>query len=279
MRIHLIQPDIAWEDKEASRARAGALVDDAQPSAGDLVALPEMFETGFSMNVERTADDGAGPAWLGALSRRHACAALGGFTALDPGARMARNRAVVLGPDGGEIARYDKVHPFSYGREAERFEGGSAVRVFEWGGARVCPLICYDLRFPELFRAGRSLGAEVFIVIANWPEARASHWTALLRARAIENQALVCGVNRAGSDPFLRYRGGSVAFDWQGEELVRLEESPGAGACSVNIAALREWRQVFPAWGDVRPALLGRVAPDGRFGPSATNAQKTPEGP
>lgn len=277
-RIHLVQLDTAWEDKPESRRRAQTLLDRTGPKPGDLIALPEMWETGFSMNVERTADDGSGAQWLRDLAQRTGCTAMGGTTALDPGAKMARNRALVFGPAGEDLAAYDKVHPFSYGREAERFEGGDRVRTFEWDGLRCCPVICYDLRFPELFRAGRSLGAEAFIVIANWPEARASHWTALLRARAIENQAAVFGVNRCGKDPFLSYRGDTVAFDWMGEPMGELDSREGVLSTNIDAAALLAWRKKFPAWDDARKGLLGPLSGDGRFGADAQKAQKTPDG-
>lgn len=266
LTAHLVQADLAWEDKPASRARIERMLADAGVSAGDLVVLPEMCETGFSMNVERTADDGSSAAWLSALAARHRATVVGGITVWAPGGQRARNRALVVGPGGETIAQYDKLHPFSYGREAERFEGGERVVVFEWGGLRVSPLICYDLRFPEAFRACRMLGAEAFVVISNWPAERAEHWRALLRARAIENQAAVLGVNRAGDDPYLAYAGGSVAFGPRGEVLGEADAEPRTLRVRIEGDTVRQWRATFRAWDDAKPALLPRIGPDGAVG-------------
>lgn len=266
-----MQADLAWEDKPASRGRIERLLEGAGVGQGDLVVLPEMCETGFSMNVDVTADTtGESAAWLASLAERQRAYVVGGITAPPSGtSEKARNRALVFDPHGREVARYDKLHPFSFGKEAERFEGGDRVCAFEWPiGAEkavVSPLICYDLRFPEAFRACRGLGAEVFVVIANWPAARAEHWKALLRARAIENQAVVVGVNRAGDDPFLAYSGDSVAFDEQGTTLA--DAGPGAQALRVEIdlKSVRAWREAFRAWTDARSELLPRVGDSGEL--------------
>lgn len=267
MRAHLVQHDIAWEEKSASRRLASATLARATIGAGDLIVFPEMFETGFSMDVERTADsDGSGGAFLAEVARTHAATVIGGVVAMGADGR-ARNRALAFSPSGAPLAHYDKVHPFSFGREHERFSGGGAVRVFRWEGAGedalVCPAICYDLRFPELFRAGRSLGAEVFVVMANWPAERAAHWRALLLARAIENQAFVLGVNRTGADPNVRYAGGSVAVGPRGEVLAEATEGAQALSVTLDLSVFREWRARFPAWQDARPGLLPRLGPGG----------------
>lgn len=267
--VHLVQLDIAWEDKDASRARAERLLGGARVEPGDLVVLPEMFETGFSMNTDRTADrDGSSSRWLASLAARLGAWVIGGVT-VEGVNDKARNRALVFDPRGELATRYDKIHPFSFGKEAEFFEGGDRVARFEWreaGAMIVCPTICYDLRFPELFRAGRAMGAECFVVIANWPAERAEHWRALLRARAIENQAFVVGVNRAGDDPYLAYAGGSVAFGPKGETLGEAGADPGVVRVELDPAGLRAWRGAFRAFGDAKPGLLPRIGPDGAFG-------------
>ncbi len=271
MRAHLVQLDMAWEDKVANRARAEALLARAGVERGDLVVLPEMFETGFSMNVDRTADaEGVGAAWMASLAQRLGATVLGGVTARREDG-WGLNRALAFDSGGREVARYDKAHPFSYGREAERFKGGDRVRVFAWENSgktspvRVCPIVCYDLRFPELFRAGRMMGAEMFVVMANWPSERVEHWLALLRARAIENQAVVLGVNRAGKDPFLVYPGASAAFDAKGERIASAAESECVLRVDVDVGSCRQWRETFPAWRDACAGLLPRVDEEGRF--------------
>jgi predicted amidohydrolase len=129
-------------------------------------------------------------------------------------------------------------------------------------GARaltVCPAVCYDLRFPELFRRGLLAGAGAFAIGANWPAARAAHWRALLVARAIENQAFVLGVNRTGSDPHLVYAGGSIALGPKGEVLGELGATPGVLTVEIDPLAVREWRDTFPAWKDARLSFSPRT--------------------
>lgn len=263
MRAHMVQLDIAWEDKPANRDRAEKLIAAAAPSPGDLVILPEMFETGFSVVPERTADtDGAAVRWLSDLSRAHNIAMCAGITAMGQDGR-GRNRAVLVVPGREGVVRYDKVHPFSPGAERKRFTGGEEVVVAELpvggGVLRVCPIVCYDLRFPELFRAGRSLGAEAFIVIANWPEKRQEHWRTLLQARAIENQAIVVGVNRSGRDPYLVYAGGSIAFGPKGETLAEAGRAEEVVSAALDPDAVRVWRSEFDVFADARAGLMPRL--------------------
>lgn len=254
MRAHLIQLDIAWEDKAPNHQRVRALAAGAGISRGDLVLLPEMFDTGFSLNVERTGvDPERSIAFLCDLAREHGATVVGGITTVGDDGR-ARNRAIVAGPDARVVASYDKVHPFSFGREPERFTGGTEVVTFRWGdhddALCVCPTVCYDLRFPELFRAGLARGAEAFLVIANWPSTRDAHWRTLLVARAIENQAWVLGVNRCGTDPHLSYSGGTIAVDPKGSVAGELDGEEGVLSVNVSRAAVSAWRREFPAWQD-----------------------------
>lgn len=255
-RTHLVQMDIAWEDPAANFDRVRRMVSGAGIARGDLVVLPEMYATGFSLQVERTADeDGAQARFLRELAAATGATVMGGITIR--GAAKARNRAVVCGSAGEDLASYDKIHPFSFGREHEVFEGGTGITTFAWNGLRVMPTICYDLRFPELFRAGLARGAEAFVVIASWPSARREHWRALAVARAIENQAWVFAVNRAGSDPYLEYAGGSLVVDPRGQVVVEAGETETVLSVPCDAAAVRTWREEFPAWRD------------GRLGPQA----------
>lgn len=260
MRAHLVQLDIVWEEKEKNRERAASLVAGAGPLRGDLVVVPEMFDTGFSFNVARTADgDGATLAFLGALARTHGVYVHGARTLTDEAGR-GRNMATIVGPEGNVIVEYEKVHPFSFGtpgrRESDHFPGGAEVVTYAWGegerAVRVCPAICYDLRFPELFRRGLLAGAEMFVVPANWPEGRAMHFRALLVARAIENQGYVLGVNRTGRDPALAYAGGTIAIDPKGEVVGELGAEEGVLSVEVKAGRVKEWRARFPAWRDHR---------------------------
>lgn len=264
VRAHLVQLDIAWDDRSANLARARTLIDAAPVEPGDLIVLPEMFDTGFSTQTEHTIDaDGASREFLRETARRHAATVIGGVTVPGPGPRPF-NRACLYTPQGDLGAGYDKAFTFPLGggpqgpgSERERIAAGTALSLADWGDPgtpggplRVCPLVCYDLRFPELFRRGLDHGAEVFVVIANWPQDRAAHWRALLVARAIENQAFVLGVNRTGSDPSLRYHGGSIAVTPRGEVIAEADAREQVVTVEIDPGAVRSWRAVFPAWRD-----------------------------
>ena len=165
----------------------------------------------------------------------------------------------IVAPGQRVLAEYAKIHPFQ--REAERFESGRSVEVFAWdaAGLTVCPAICYDLRFPELFRMGLQKGAQAFTVGACWPTVRVHHWRALLMARAIENQAYAFGVNRVGKDPMTSYCGGTIAVGPKGDVLGELGDVEGVLSVPVAREEVEGWRGAFFAWKDAR--LLG--SPDG----------------
>lgn len=272
MRLHLVQTDIAWESRSENLARVERMLADAPPVHGAVVVLPEMFDTGFSRDTKRTADNGDTQRWLIATARRLGVSMIAGVTIAPSAAtgNLARNRALVVDASG-VVAHYDKVHPFSVSREHEAFSGGDRVVVTELGDdeprAKVCPLVCYDLRFPEVFRAGRLLGAEVFFVIANWPASRIEHWRALAIARAIENQAFVVAVNRVGRDPLTSYPGRSLVVGPQGEVLLEGGSEQGLIQAEIHPQEARAWREKFRIWADARPGLLPRIDPQGHFRP------------
>ncbi len=256
MIAHMVQLDIAWEDKPENERRLDQLLAAAPLAPGDLVVLPEMFDTGFSFRLERTADtDGRTLEYLRRTAAAYRVTIQGARTVLGADGR-GRNRATIVGPNGEVLAEYDKVHPFSFGKESEHFTGGTLVVVYPWraesGEITVCPAICYDLRFPELFRRGAALGAELFAIGANWPSPRALHRQVLLQARAIENQAYVLGINRAGRDPHHEYAGASMAFGPRGEVLVAADEREGVISVTIDPVQVREWRADFPALRDAR---------------------------
>jgi omega-amidase len=266
MRAHLVQLDIVWEDREANFAKVERLMDRANPDAGDLVVLPEMFDTGFSMNTAKTADrEGLTLKFLQRLAQDLGVFVQGGRTVLPCHCARASNVATIVSPTGEPIAEYAKIRLFPLGTEPQAIEGGARVGKWAWesSGTRlaVCPLICYDLRFPELFREGLRLGAELYAIGACWLQGRHQHWRPLLQARAIENQACVLGVNRTGSDPNSRYLGGTVAFGPKGEVLGELDEAEGVLSVTIDAASVHEWRAKFPAWqqawtsGGAQPAV------------------------
>ncbi len=259
MKAHLLQIDILWHDKPGNRAKVSHLLDRTELSHADLAILPEMFDTGFSFHVEHTADaDGATLRFLQEQARSRSIHIYGSRTARRGGHAM--NLMSLIDPQGSILLEYEKVHPFGLGapgeRESDHFPGGSTVACSTWntpaGSLRVCPAICYDLRFPELFRRGLLAGAEMFVVPANWPAVRAAHYRALLIARAIENQAFVIGVNRVGKDPRVSYAGQSVVVSPTGEVLGEMDDREGVLSVEIDPMLVREWRAKFPAWRDHR---------------------------
>jgi omega-amidase len=253
MNVIACQLDIVWEDKSANHAKVHQLLERAAPAPGSLVVLPEMFATGFSMRAAAISDSVTQEtqSFLAATAKLFGVYLLGGLVTSGR-AGLGRNECVGYNPDGEEFVRYCKLHPFTYGGESQHYEAGEKIALFEWAGFTVAPFICYDLRFPEIFRRAVRQGANLFTVMANWPVARVAHWNVLLQARAIENQAYVVGVNRCGSDPFLNYSGQSQILNPQGERLI------GAGAleCAIqnhlSLAELNAYRSELPFLADKR---------------------------
>jgi predicted amidohydrolase len=169
-----------------------------------------------------------------------------------------------VAPDGSVAGSYDKVHLFSPAREDRHYAAGRAVTVVDVptheGTWKVCPLICYDLRFPEVFRLAALAGAEVFTVGANWPAPRALHRRALAVARAIENQAYVVACNRIGRDPNVEYAGDSFIVAPSGEVIAEAGDAERVLVADLDRAELLRWRDRFPALRDLRRGLLGEIA-------------------
>lgn len=246
MNLLALQWDVVWEDRPKNFEIVERLLEGARPAPGTLIVLPEMFATGFSMNhgITDEPDDGPTREFLASLARKYDCALLGGRVC------DGKNEALAVSPEGNTLARYAKIKPFRPG--GEDYTPGIEPAMFEWAGARVCPLVCYDLRFPELFReATRRWKPEVFIVIASWPVARIHHWMRLLQARAIENQAYALGVNRTGSDPGFTHTGRTLLADWDGEILADAKEVEGCLSATLDLDSLREYRKRLPFLGDL----------------------------
>lgn len=251
MQVAVVQLDIVWESKARNHARAEELLATADISPGSLIVLPEMFDTGFSMNLNITAQSERRESEqaLRQLAHRFQSTVLGGVVGpVQSG--QASNQAVVFSPDGDLLARYQKQRPFSLVREGDHYPAGDSELIFDWNGIRVSPFICYDLRFPELFRPAAFCGAELFPVIACWPAVRSEHWVRLLQARAIENLAITVGANRCGDEPGLAFDGRSCAFDHLGKCLFEADSSAQVNKVEIDIVSLRRWRDKFPALRD-----------------------------
>lgn len=265
MHIAALQYDIIWEDKAANHALVERMLDKANLPGDSYVVLPEMGDTGFSFNLEKIVDDRTLP-WARALAKRKRAWIQAGYAVREdevPNVPAGRNCATIVSPTGEIEGTYQKVHPFSYGKEGDYFTGGDRLTLRRVGDVTVCPLICYDLRFPELFRIATMHGAQVFTIGANWPRERQLHWQTLLRARAIENQAFVVGVNRVGNDPHLSYAGGSMIISPTGEIIADAGDGEKIISATLDLDALRAWRSKFPALKDIHRELLGSMEVDG----------------
>ena len=239
----LVQAELRWQAPQANRDHLSELMDRA-PGA-DLYVLPETFTTGFLGDAERTAEPFEGPSldWLRAQAEQRSAAIAGSFALSDETGRR-RNRLVFMRPDG-RFDWYDKRHLFAYGGEDRRYCAGSKPTVAEWRGWRIDLQICYDLRFPVWCRNTRDFDLQLFV--ANWPSPRVEAWRLLLRARAVENQAFVIGVNRSGRDGNdVAYPGRSSAWDGVGHCLVELDGEERAALVELDLNALRELRERLP---------------------------------
>lgn len=253
MNIHLFQTDIAWEQPKVNFDALAAQIETLQPAPGSLLLFPEMFATGFSMNAASTAEarDATAPmaGFLHDVSAKTQSLVIGGC-AVSTGEKFL-NEAIAAYPSA-EVARYAKHQPFTAGGESEVFEAGDRLLSCGWNGWRIGLSVCYDLRFPEIYRSLALNGAELLVNIANWPRKRIEHWVTLLRARAIENQCYVAGVNRVGEDPHSNYVGRSLVIDPQGKVIADAGETAGIASAEIDLQLLRSWRAEFPALADAR---------------------------
>jgi len=254
-RVALIQQDTVWQDPAANLQRAGAFVREAAQRGARVAVFPELFTIGFSMAPEPFAETLPGPTSEALANLARECGIHIVGTVVKAHAPHPHNAAFVVAPDGALISSYRKIHPFSYGEENHHYSGGDSCPVFDIDGVRCGLQICYDLRFPEPFRALATQGAEVVFIPANWPARRISAWSTLLAARAIENQMAVCGVNRVGRDPQLDYPGRSAIHDGFGEVIAVGDASEGLVIGDIDLAQLRAWRERFPALRDRRPEV------------------------
>ncbi|MEO1081004.1 MAG: amidohydrolase [Pseudomonadota bacterium] len=242
LTVSLIQAELAWEDPEANREAFAKRIT-ALPADSDLIVMPEMFTTGFSMTAARLAEapGGATQQWMQSIARQRNCALVGSVVVAEGDAVF--NRMLFVTPDGCE--HYDKRHLFRMAGEHEPYTAGNRRVVVHWRDWRIKLEICYDLRFP-VFARNRD-DYDLLINGANWPVGRVAHWRALLQARAIENQACVVGVNRVGDDPNgYHYSGDSLAFDASGDCLADLGNEPASATVSFDADSLLAYRERFP---------------------------------
>lgn len=252
MKIAAIQSDIAWEDPAANFERLRPWVAAAAAAGARLCVLPEMFACGFSMATERIREPPGGPStrFLEEQAQQHGLWICGSIPELPHGAGRPYNTLVLASPRG-PVIRYRKIHPFSFAREHEHYAAGADHVTVDIEGLRCTLFVCYDLRFADEFWA-TAHQTDAYLVVANWPERRRRHWTALLRARAIENQAYVVGVNRVGHGNGLDYSGDSQMIDPWGEILAAAAGSETMLLADLKPEVVRDAREKFPVLKDRR---------------------------
>jgi predicted amidohydrolase len=253
VRVAAIQHDIVWERPAHNHARIAPMIAAAVAGGARLVALTEMYSTGFSMAAERIAEppDGPSTAFLVEQASRTGAWVCGSVPTSARDGGLPANRFVLAGP-AGELHHYDKLHPFSYSGEHEHYRGGERTITVDVEGLRVTPFVCYDLRFADDFWAEAET-TDLYVVVANWPAARREHWTTLLRARAIENQAYVIGVNRVGDGDGVAYCGDSAVIDPFGEVLAAAADATEQTLLAdVEPGRVRDVRARYPFLRDRR---------------------------
>jgi predicted amidohydrolase len=261
MRVAAVQHDIVWENADETRERVRPLIAAAAAEGARLIVLTEMFATGFSMHPERVAEDEGGPneQFLLDQAAKHDAHVIASIAQRGADLRY-RNNAVVAAPDG-TVHRYAKIHPFSFAGEHERYEAGDKHLTVPIEGLNVSVFVCYDLRFADEFWA-LAEQTDLYVVPANWPQPRHEHWRGLLKARAIENQAYVLGVNRVGLAKDLPHIGGSVLIDPMGVRLVEGDADEAVLVGEVDAATVAETRTRFPFLADRRRPDTSPSRPD-----------------
>lgn len=254
LRLTAIQTSLHWEDAGANRAMLEEKIwKISQPT--DVIVLPEMFTTGFTMNAAPVAEamNLQTTKWMKQMADQTGALILGSVIIKE--ANQFFNRLIWMEP-GGDLKVYDKRHLFRMAKENNVYAGGQKKLVSSWKGWNICPLVCYDLRFPVWSRnrydkESKTLEYDLLVYVANWPQARVTAWDALLKARAIENLSYVAGVNRVGPDPQgISYNGHSWVLDPRGNTLWFGEEAETHQTVTLDATLLHEHRERFPAYLD-----------------------------
>lgn len=243
LKVSIVQSDLHWHDARRNREMFSLAIQNIKERT-DLIVLPEMFTTGFSMDAPGLAEpmDGDTVVWMKETAGTHGAAVCGSVIIVDGNTYF--NRFICVMPDGS-AATYDKRHLFRLADEHSHYAPGNILQTFEIKGFRIRPMICYDLRFPVWSRNRGDY--DLLLYVANWPSRRHNAWATLLRARAIENLSYLAGVNRVGLDGNdLPYIGGSAIIDYLGNDLVDLGDQEGTGTATLDLATLRNFRDKFP---------------------------------
>jgi len=253
--------NIVWHDRSANHAKARELAEEARGQGAGLFVLPEMFATGFSMDTSVTAEplDGPTPTFLRNLARDLEMSVVGGFVLARPSDTRPLNVALAVDRRGEHLALYAKMHLIAILGEDGSYESGEGPVPFDLGPIRAAAFVCYDLRFPELFRAVVDVCGLV-MVIASWPATRQPHWDLLLQARAVESQCFVVGVNRVGEGGGHVFTGGSAIIDPLGQVLASAGNEERLVIADMNPAKVIEVRATLPFLQDRKPQLFRDAA-------------------
>ena len=260
LNLSLLQPDLAWQDAAVNLKHLSTMLENVSPET-NLIVLPEMFTSAFTMESGAIAENWPGPSldWMLSIAETHQAAVCGSIAIIDAGKKF--NRLVFVTPER-KVHYYDKRHLFRMLGEHKRYSQGNDRIIIQWKGWRILPLVCYDLRFPVWCRNGADLNYDLILFVANWPAARRQHWRTLLEARAIENLAYAAGVNRIGTDGNgIDYEGDSLAVSPAGELLADAENQEGLLETSLSLSELRKYREAFPAHLDADSFIISKSQP------------------
>jgi len=251
MKIGFVQYNPVWENKEENKIKLYSLLQDQRNSKIDLVVFPEMTLTGFTMRAEKYAEplEGNTYKYFSEIARKYNSDIMYGV--IEEANSIYFNTLVHINSQGMFVNKYRKIHPFSYSSEDKHYTKGELPIITDINGWKAGLSICYDLRFPELYRFYGKSKTELIIVAANWPDTRIEHWKILLKARAIENQCFVIGVNRVGNDPKLFYPGSSMAVNPMGKEIVSSTDEEKIFLCEINKREIEEVRNKLPFLNDI----------------------------
>ena len=254
MRVAALQTDIVWEQPEQNFERLVPQLRAAVGAGAQLIVLPEMYACGFSMATERIAEpvDGPSVSFLREQADALGVWLCGSVPERAPDTARPANTLVLAGP-AGVVHRYRKRHPFTFADEHLHYAAGDDTLTVEIEGVRTSLFICYDLRFADDFWA-LATRTDLYVVIANWPQKRREHWQTLLRARAIENQAWVVGLNRVGEGGGIAYSGDSMIIDPWGEIVVAASRDETMLLADIDASRVADARSKFPVLADRKPA-------------------------
>jgi len=250
MKIALVQYSPAWEDKEMNKKKILSLLQDIQEV--ELFIFPEMTLTGFTMKSKEMSETIQGESFrfFSSIAKELASNIFAGI--IERRKNRTYNTLIHIKPDGNLLKLYRKIHPFSYSGENTHYNAGVKPAMTKIKNWKIGLTICYDLRFPELYRKYGKKSTHLIVNIANWPDTRIEHWRTLLKARSIENQCYVAGVNRVGKDPKLNYVGFSSVFDPMGKEIMAVENEEKVIVVDIDKNYVNEVREKFPFLDDIK---------------------------